>query len=206
MQNYINPKTPSFFLRRSCIRRLVLPAALSLVAVAGASAQDTGYIKARGKPGDAGVFVDGQYVGPASRFTVPEKYSAPAGEVEVTFKDPRYEDYTTKVTVRTKKTTKLHYSLKPVEPAKPPFGRFRLGGGEPESFISIAAGDTGAVYINDKFFGHVDELNNAGSGILLNPGSYDLHIVSSTFGEIRQKITIEANKVTVVPLPKKESK
>jgi hypothetical protein len=29
--------------------------------------------------------------------------------------------------------------------------------------------------------------------------------VSSTFGEIRQKITIEANKVTVVPLPKKES-
>ena len=206
MQNYIHPKNPSFFLRMSCLRRLVLPAALSLVAVAGASAQDTGYIKARGKPGDAGVFVDGQYVGPASRFTVPEKYPAPAGEVEVTVKDPRYEDYTTKVTVRTKKTTKLHYSLKPVEPAKPPFGRFRLGGGEPESFISIAAGDTGAVYINDKFFGHVDELNNAGSGILLNPGSYDLHIVSSTFGEIRQKITIEANKVTVVPLPKKESK
>ena len=205
MQNYIHPKNPSFFLRMSCLRRLVLPAALSLVAVAGASAQDTGYIKARGKPGDAGVFVNGQYVGPASRFTVPEKYPAPAGEVEVTFKDPRYEDYTTKVTVRTKKTTKLHYSLKPVEPAKPPFGRFRLGGGEPESFISIAAGDTGAVYINDKFFGHVDELNNAGSGILLNPGSYDLHIVSSTFGEIRQKITIEANKVTVVPLPKKES-
>jgi hypothetical protein len=206
MQNYIHPKNPSFFLRRSRIRCLVLPAALSLVAVAGASAQDTGYIKARGKPGDAGVFVNGQYVGPASRFTVPEKYPAPAGEVEVTFKDPRYEDYTTKVTVRTKKTTKLHYSLKPVEPAKPPFGRFRLGGGEPESFISIAAGDTGAVYINDKFFGYVDELNNPGSGILLNPGSYDLHIVSSTFGEIRQKITIEANKVPVVPLPKKESK
>jgi hypothetical protein len=206
MQNYIHPKNPSFFLRRSRIRCLVLPAALSLVAVAGASAQDTGYIKARGKPGDAGVFVNGQYVGPASRFTVPEKYPAPAGEVEVTFKDPRYEDYTTKVTVRTKKTTKLHYSLKPVEPAKPPFGRFRLGGGEPESFISIAAGDTGAVYINDKFFGYVDELNNPGSGILLNPGTYDLHIVSPTFGEIHQKITIEANKVTVVPLPKKESK
>ena len=206
MQNCIHPKNPSFVLRMSCIRRLVLPAALSLVAVAGASAQDNGYIKARGNPGDAGVFVNGQYVGPASRFTVPEKYPAPAGEVEVTFKDPRYEDYTTKVTVRTKKTTKLHYSLKPVEPAKPPFGRFRLGGGEAESFMSIAAGDTGAVYINDKFFGHVDELNNAGSGILLNPGTYDLHIVSSTFGEIRQKITIEANKVTVVPLPKKESK
>ena len=204
MQNQIHQKSVRAFSWTSCIRRLVLPAALSLVVVAAATAQDTGYIKARGKPGDAGVFVNGQYVGPASRFTVPEKYSAPAGEVEVTFKDPRYEDYTTKVTVRPKKTTKLHYSLKPVEPAKPPFGRFRLGGGEPESFASVAAGDTGAVYINDKFFGHVDELNNVGGGILLNPGTYDLHVVSPVFGEIRQKITIEANKVTVVPLPKKE--
>jgi hypothetical protein len=204
MQNQIHQKSVRAFSWTSCIRRLVLPAALSLVVVAAATAQDTGYIKARGKPGDAGVFVNGQYMGPASRFTVPEKYPAPAGEVEISFKDPRYEDYTTKVTVRPKKTTKLHYSLKPVEPAKPPFGRFRLGGGEPESFASVAAGDTGAVYINDKFFGHVDELNNIGGGILLNPGTYDLHVVSPVFGEIRQKITIEANKVTVVPLPKKE--
>jgi PEGA domain len=195
-----------FFWRTGGLRRLVLAAALSLVSVALATAQETGFIKARGKPGDAGVFVNGQYVGPASRFTVPEKYPAPAGEVELTLRDPRYEDYTLKVTVRPKKTTKLHYSMKPVESAKPPFGRFRLGGGEEESFVSIAAGDTGAVYINDKFFGYVDELNNPGGGILLNPGTYDLHIASSTFGEIRQKITIEANKVTVVPLPKKESK
>ena len=206
MQNRNHQQNARVVSRKSRIRRLIFQGALILVAVAGATAQETGYIKARGKPGDAGVFVNGQYVGPASRFTVPEKYPAPAGEVEVSFKDPRYEDYTTKVTVRPKKTTKLHYSLKPVEPAKPPFGRFRLGGGEAESFISVATGDTGAVYINDKFFGYVDELNNPGGGLLLNPGTYDLHIVSPTFGDIRQKITIEANKVTVVPLQKKESK
>lgn len=190
--------------QRMMVTRLMLCASLAAFAVAPGLAQETGYIKARGKPGDAGVFVNGQYVGPAVRFTVPEKYPAPAGEVEVTFKDPRYEDYTTKVTVRAKKTTKIKYALKPVEPAKPPFGRLRLGGGEPESFMSIATGDTGAVYINDKFFGYVDELNNPGGGLLLNPGTYDLHIVSPTFGDIRQKITIEANKVTVIPLQKKE--
>jgi hypothetical protein len=190
--------------QRMTITRLVLSATLGAFAVAPALAQETGYIKARGKPGDAGVFINGQYVGPAVRFTVPEKYPAPAGEVEVTFKDPRYEDYTTKVTVRLKKTTKIHYALKPVEPAKPPFGRLRLGGGEPESFMSIAAGDTGAVYINDKFFGYVDELNNPGGGLLLNPGTYDLHIASPLFGDIRQKVTIEANKVTVIPLKKEK--
>ncbi len=185
------------------IKRLICLCLPALVGCIGVLAEETGYVKARGKPGDAGVFINGKYVGPAVRFTVPEKYQAPAGDVEVTFKDPRYEDFTTKVTVRPKKTTKISYKLKPVEPAKPPFGRLRLGGGEPESFISVSQGDVGAIYLNDKYYGYVDELNNLGSGLLLNPGTYDLHIVSPLFGDIRQKVTIEANKVTVVPLPKK---
>jgi hypothetical protein len=190
-------------IRTRKFQRILLSAAMGIFAIQCANAQETGYVKAHGKPGDAGVFINGQYAGPATRFTVPEKYPAPAGDVEVTFKDPRYEDFTTKVTVRPKKTTKIKYAMKKLEEPKPPFGRFRLGGGEAESFVSIAAGDTGAVYINDKFFGYVDELNNPGGGLLLPPGTYDLHVVSPLFGDIRQKITIEANKVTVVPLPKK---
>ncbi len=172
-----------------------------LGSAAAVSAQETGYIKARGKPSNAGVFVNGKFVGPAYRFTVPEKYEVATGEIEVTFRDPRYEDYTTKVSVSPRKTAHIHYALKQLPVPEPPFGRFRLGGGEPESFLSVATGDTGAVYINDKYYGYVDELNNAGGGLLLKPGKYDLHVVSSLFGEIRQQITIEANKVTVLPLP-----
>jgi hypothetical protein len=170
-----------------------------------APAQDKGYIKARGKPSGAAVFVNGAYLGPASRFTVPEKYAAPSGEVEVTIRDPRCEDYSTKVNVRPNKTTKIKYSLNKLPVPQPPFGRLRLGGGEAESFLSVAAGDTGAVYINDKFMGYVDELNNAGGGLLLKPGEYDVHISSPRFGEIRKKVTIEANKVTVLPLEGKRT-
>src|SRR5215471_8162176 len=173
----------------------------SVIACVGAtSAQEGGYVKAYGVPSDAGVFINGQYVGPAHRFTLSEKYAAHTGEVEVTFKDPRYEDYTVKVNVQAHKTTKIKYAMKMLEPAKPPFGRLRFGGGEPESFISVAAGDVGAVYINDRFYGYVDELNNAGGGLLLNPGTYNLHVSSPKFGEIRKTVTIEANKVTVIPL------
>lgn len=189
------------------ISRLTLIGSYLIAAGLGVSllhAQDTGFVRARGKPGDAGLFINGTYAGPASRFTVPEKYASPAGEVEVTIKDPRYEDFTTKVTVRAKKTTKMKYALKLRESAKPPFGTFRLGGGEPESFLSISAGDIGAVYLNDRFFGHVDEFNNKGSGVLLNPGTYELHISSPTYGEIHQTITIEANKTTIFHLPKKK--
>src|SRR4051812_40948952 len=160
-------------MKRSMTVRLPLAViAAAALCVSSLAAQETGYIKARGKPGNAGIFINGKYAGPAYRFTVPEKYDSPTGEVEVTFRDPRYEDYTTKVSVRPKKTTKIKYALKAVEPAKPPFGRLRLGGGEPESFMSVTAGDVGAVYINDKFYGYVDELNNPGAGLLLPPGTY----------------------------------
>lgn len=184
--------------------RAVLLTAAALMATTAFAAKDKGYIKARGNPGNAGVFINGKYIGPATRFTVPEKYEAPLGDAEVSIRDPRCEDYNTKVTIKGGKTTKIHYHLKRVEPAKPPFGLFRLGGGEPESFMSVAAGDVGAVYINDKFYGYVDELNDKGAGLLLNPGTYDVHIDSPLFGDIRQKITIEANKTTVLPLPKKQ--
>lgn len=167
------------------------------------AADESGYIKARGKPTGAGLFVDGKYLGPAERFTVPEKYAVAPGEHELTFKDPRYEDWSTKVTVQAGKTTKIHYHLKWVEPAKPPFGRLRFGGGEPESFLSVATGDAGPVYINGKFFGFVDELNNAGGGLLLNPGTYEVHVVSQIYGDTTKSVTITANKVTMVDLSKR---
>ncbi len=163
-----------------------------------------GYLKAIGSPTGAGLFVDNKYVGPAGRFTVAEKYPLAAGSHEVSIKDPRYADSNQKVTIRDGKTTKLHYKMKRVESAKPPFGRLRLGGGAPDSFISVAGGDIGAVYVNGRFMGHVDELNNAGGGLLINPGTYDVRIESKTYGEINQKVTIKADEVTVIALPEKK--
>ena len=179
--------------------RFLVAFAATFALVSAALAQE-GYIKARGSPTGAGLFVDGKYIGPAGRFTVPEKYPLPAGEHEVTLRDPRFDEYTTKVSIQPGKTTKIHYKLKRLPEPKGPFGRLRLGGDGPESFISVAAGDTGPIYINGKFFGFIDELNNAGGGILLNPGTYEVKIVSEKFGEIDRQVTIEANKVTIIPL------
>lgn len=181
------------------MKRLVL--ALAIAGAIPTFAQD-GSIVAKGKPGNAGVFVDGKYLGPASRFTVAEKYAVPPGEHEISIKDPRYEDFSTKVTVVAKKKTTVKYSLTPAKPATGPFGLLRLGGDGPESFMSVAGGDTGAVFLNDRFYGYVDELNNKGSGLLLPPGTYKLKITNSSY-DLEQNVTIEANKKTVVPLGKK---
>ncbi|HEX5431191.1 MAG TPA: PEGA domain-containing protein [Bryobacteraceae bacterium] len=171
----------------------ILPAILAANVFA---AKDKGYIKASGNPEDAAVFINGKYVGPASRYTVTDKYQAPLGQVEVTIRDPRCQDYTTKVMVAPGKTVHVHYKLARVAPSKPPYGTFRLTGAEQESYAPAAAGD-GAVYLNNKYYGYVDELKSMTSGILLNPGTYNLFIDSGTYGSIRQQITIQADKTTL---------
>ena len=181
--------------------KLLLLLTLPLTSVIGA---EQGFIKARGNPGDAGIFVDGKYVGPASRFTVPEKYALDPGTHDIVIRDPRFEEFSVKVTIAGRKTTKISYHPKRLPEPTGPFGRFRLGGGEKESFISVTGGDVGAVYLNTRFVGYVDELNNLGSGILLPVGDYDLLISSPLFGEIKQTVKIEANKLTIIPLPKKD--
>jgi hypothetical protein len=190
--------------RNHIVQAFLSLAAGLLIAQVAFGAKDKGYVKASGHPGDAAVFINNKYIGPATRFTVPEKYDAPLGAVEITIRDPRFEDYTENAMVQPGKTIRIHYHLKPVEPAKPPFGTFRLGGGELDSLWSIAGGDVGAIYINNRYYGYVDELNNVGSGLLLNPGTYDLHIDSPVYGDIREKITIEADKTTIYHLPKRQ--
>ena len=184
------------------MRLWVLVLAVSC-AVTTFAADKPSAIKARVSPGRSGVFVDGKYVGPASRFSVPEKYNVDPGDHEVTLKDPRYEDMTVKVTVKPGKTTTVRGKMKAVTLTPPPYGRLRFGGGEAESFISVTSGDVSAVYINDKFYGYIDELNNAGGGLLLPPGTYRVKCDSPIFGTINQEVTLTANKLTLIPLPKK---
>ena len=189
---------------RSYLTRAILVALAALLAANAFGAKDYGYIKARGGPDDAAIFVNGKYIGPASRYTVPEKYEVPLGEIEIAIRDARYEEFTTKATVQPGKTVHIHYSLKRLEPPKPPFGTLRLTGGKIGTEESLGGGDDSAIYINDKYIGYVRQLTSIGSGLELNPGTYQLHIQSAAFGDIRQQITIEAGQTKVVSLGNKE--
>ena len=159
-----------------------------------------GRIKFSGNVGRAGIFVDGNYIGPVARFTVTETYRVAAGEHEITLRDPRYEDFKTTVTVEDGKTTKIKFKMTKLEPPKPPYARLRFGGGNAQSLISVAYGDTSAVYLNGQFWGYVDEFNNVGGGMVLPPGTYTVRVDSPIYGQINEKVTLEANRVTVIPL------
>jgi hypothetical protein len=125
-----------------------------------------GHLKVKIKPGRAGIFVDGKYVGPAANYGLARKYAVSAGEHEVRVVDPRYEEWTTKVTVEAGKTAEINQSLKALPAAMPPFGKLRV----------IAANKFAAVYINGKYYGHSGEIDGCSQALLLNPGSYEVRV------------------------------
>ena len=150
---------------------------------------ETGYLKTKVSPGRAGVLADGKYLGPAANQGFARKYVLPSGEHEVTLTEPRYQDYSGKVTIEAGKTTVIRQSLQALPPAKGPFGKLRTIG--PDHFA--------AVFVNGKYMGHVDEFSNSGQRLLMAPGDYTVKIVPSGVGQpYEEKIRLEAEKTTVV--------
>jgi PEGA domain len=150
---------------------------------------NSGYLKVKSNPGGAGVFVDGNYVGPAKNFGSVRKYKISPGEHEVTLKDSLYKDYETKVTIESGKTATIAAKLEALPAPAPPFGNLRIEG--TDKFA--------AVYLNGKFMGHMDEFNNHWQGLLIKPGEYELKVVGEHGGTpFEQKVTIAENKTTHV--------
>jgi len=169
-------------------RMLIAVLAAAAVLPLLAQQQNLGSLCVKAHPGRAGVFVDGKYLGPAANFRIARTYPVAAGDHEVKLSDPRYEELTTKVTIQPGKKTTISETLKALPPPKPPFGKVRTE--NPDKFA--------AVYVNEKFMGHVDEFNNGSQGLLLNPGEYTVKIVPATGQPITQTVKVEADKTVIV--------
>lgn len=166
---------------------------IALLSLVPAFAQNgeprAGTLKTKVDPGRAGVFIDGKYVGSAANFKRARSFNLNAGEHEVTFVDPRYEELKTKVTIRAGETVTLSEKLKKLPTPQGPFGRIRVVG-----FDKFAA-----LYLNGKFYAHADEVSNFAQGLLIPPGEYALRIESMTGAPVHEeKVKVEAGKVTLV--------
>jgi len=151
-------------------------------------AADNGTLKTEVNPGRAGVFIDGKYVGPAANFKIARKYEVAAGEHEIKLEEPRYQEIVKKVTITAGKTTVMKETMVALPPAKPPFGKLRIE--NPDHFA--------AVYVNDRFMGHVDEFSNYAQALLLNPGTYEVRVVPTSGAPIIKTVTIEAEKTVII--------
>lgn len=154
-----------------------------------AQSANSAYLKTKIKPGRAGVFVDGKYLGPAANFRIARKYALPAGKHEVKLVEPRYEEYATTVELTAGKTTVVSQALKPLPLAQGPFGTLRVKNSDKFA----------AVYVNDKFYGHVDEFSNSSQGLLLPAGEYSVRVAPVAGGTpVEKKVQIDVGKTAVV--------
>jgi hypothetical protein len=172
------------------INRTLIGAAALLCAASALMAQsgNTAWLKTKVSPGRAGVFVDGKYVGPAANFRIARKYALPPGKHEVKFVDPRYEEAAAPVELVAGKTITVSQKLKALPTPKGPFGKLRTRN----------ADKFAAVYINDKFFGHVDEFSNGSQGVLLPAGEYTVRVEPLSGSAVTKKVQIEVGKTVIV--------
>ena len=160
--------------------------ALLATALPGIAQENTGHIKAKVKPGSAGVFVDGEYAGPARNYGRTRKYAVSPGQHEIKLVEPRYKEKVVTVTVEAGRTTKITERPDAIELAKPPFGHLKIE----------EAGKYDAVYINGAFYGHADEFNGLNQGQQLVPGDYTVRVEKPDGRVKEEKITITARKAT----------
>lgn len=156
--------------------------------VAPLAAQQTGRLRIEAQPTRAGVFVDDEYVGPASKNGNVQTYTVPAGQHRVTLRDSRHADASAMVAVVAGQTTSLGITLEPVDPAQPPFGTLRTQHEDAKA----------AVYVNGRYMGHVDEFNNFAQGLLLNPGTYDVRIEPRDGPPVEEDVTIQVGQTAIV--------
>ncbi len=156
-------------------------------------AQADGTLRVRAKPGRAGVFIDGKYLGPAANFAATRTYAVAAGEHELKLVDPRYEDFTQKINVTAGKLTEVSWTMQKIAIPTGPFGELRITGAEKFA----------GVFLNGKFAGHADEFDNFVQRVQLPPGEYELRIVPPSGGlEHSEQIKIGANQHLWVKLKK----
>jgi hypothetical protein len=162
--------------------------ALALPLASAKDAPTTGELKVHAIPDHAGVWVDGKHLGPAANFGMTKKYKVAVGEHELKLSDPRYEDLTQKITITAGKTTNIEAKLKALDMPKPPFAHLRVTGSDKYS----------EVYLSGKYMGHAGEFNNPFQKLSVPPGNYDLKVVSPAGKAFEEKVTLTADKTTVV--------
>jgi len=117
---------------------------------------------------NAGVWVDGQYVGYVQELNGDRKMLLLAGRHEIVVRQAWYRDDIQQVLLEPGRVYEIKLALSK-DPRIPPSGAM----GE----LKISASpDRAAVFVDDQFAGHVNEFDGLGKAMLLTPGEHRLRI------------------------------
>lgn len=173
---------------------LILPAsqAVAKKRYFGDPANATGMLKTKVVPSDAGVYVDGKYVGHADQFNGPgQKLYITPGEHEVRFSIAYYQDFSTKVNIQPNQTTVIQQSLgrSDEQLPKPPFGRIK---------IHVKPLAKTAVIFNGRMAGHADQANGPGQVMVVEAGHYKIELAHAGYKPHVTEFDIAGNETKTI--------
>jgi len=117
---------------------------------------------------NAGVWVDGQYLGYVKELNGDKKVLLLAGKHEIAVKQAWFQDDIEQVLLEPGKVYEIKIALaKDVRtPSPDATGELKIS----------ATPDRAAVFVDEQFAGHVNEFNGAGKALLLTPGQHRVRI------------------------------
>jgi outer membrane protein OmpA-like peptidoglycan-associated protein len=178
------------------VSRFLLSVALLVLTGGISSLAQDGKLVFKVTPQQAFVFADGRAISESSKIFV---LKLSAGEHKIELVNYGYAPLTQTVTITAGKTALLRATLTPVGGTVPgPFGA-----------MTIEGADHQAILLNGKttafFVGHGDEFDNEGiynQELVVPPGTYQVTVLSGDKEVWSGPVAVEANKRTLVEVPK----
>jgi hypothetical protein len=134
----------------------------------------------------SGVWIDGQYVGFLKELKGSKKVLLLPGEYEITVRQAGYRDFSKKVLLEPGQKHMVSVAMEKDETATYP---------ETTAEIKLSVSpNRAAVFVDDRFVGHVDEFDGPGQALLLAPGKHRLKITLPGYQPFETEVNLLANQ------------
>jgi hypothetical protein len=136
---------------------------------------------------DAGVWVDGLYMGYMKELRGSKKLLVQPGEHEITFREAGYKDVITKQVLQPGQRLDLLVQME-----KDPLAQYPAVTSEVKTSIRP---ERAAVFVDGRYVGHASEFDGVWKGMLLNPGKHQFTISLPGFQTFQTETNLYANQV-----------
>jgi hypothetical protein len=135
---------------------------------------------------DAGVWVDGQYVGYLKELKGSKTVYLLPGDHQIAVREAGYQEFTQKVTLMPGQKFSLNVALE-----KNPDAHYSAVTAEVK--ISVNP-DRAAVFLDGMYAGHAHEFGGVGRSMLVSPGKHKITITLPGYQAFETEITVVANQ------------
>ena len=134
----------------------------------------------------SGVWVDGQYVGYLKELKGSKKVLLLPGAHEIVLRQAGYKDFTQRIVLEPGQNQLIHVAME-----KDPQAQYTK---ETAQVKMSVAPNRAAVFVDDRYVGHVDEFDGPGQVLLLAPGRHRVKITLPGYQTFETEINLLANQ------------